>query len=179
MSKTGGIDFNQYIKADAKRYIEHREFIVGGKALIINAICVKNHRLAWQFWFRLIQSKPNVVIWLFAKFMFRRISTKYGIQIPASTQIGKGLYIGHGIGIVIHGKARIGENCNISHFLTIGSNHDNPATIGNNVYIGPGVSIVENVSIGNNVRIGAGTVVVRDIPDNSTSVGNPNRIIQK
>lgn len=116
---------------------------------------------------------------IIAKIMFRRISNKYGIQIPVETQIGSGLYIGHGIGIVINGKTKIGKNCNISQFLTIGSNKGTPATIGDNVYIGPGVCIVEDVKIGNNVKIGAGTVVVHDVPDNATTVGNPNRIILK
>lgn len=76
-------------------------------------------------------------------------------------------------------KTKIGKNCNISQFLTIGSNKGTPATIGDNVYIGPGVCIVEDVKIGNNVKIGAGTVVVHDVPDNATTVGNPNRIILK
>lgn len=95
------------------------------------------------------------------------------------TKIGEGLYIGHGIGIIINGKTNIGHHCNISQFLTIGSNKGTPAVIGDNVYIGPSVCIVEDVKIGNNVKIGAGTVVVKDIPDNCTSVGNPNRIIIK
>lgn len=111
--------------------------------------------------------------------MFRRISNKFGLQIPPSTQIGPGLYIGHGIGIIINGKTTIGKNCNISQFLTIGSNKGTPATIGDNVYIGPHVCIVEDVKIGNNVKIGAGTVVINDVPDGATTVGNPNRIIIK
>lgn len=111
--------------------------------------------------------------------MYRRISNKFGIQIPVSTQIGPGLYVGHGIGIIINGKAKIGKNCNISQFLTIGSNKGTPATIGDNVYIGPNVCIVEDVKIGNNVKIGAGTVVINDVPDGATTVGNPNRIIIK
>ena len=113
----------------------------------------------------------------FAKFMYRKIGKKHCLQISPRAHIGKGFYLFHGIGIVINGSAIIGENVSISHFTTIGSLKNKAAEIGNNVYIGPGVSIVENVKIGNNVQIGSGTVVVKDIPDNSTSVGNPNRII--
>lgn len=111
--------------------------------------------------------------------MYSRISSRHCIQIPVLTQIGPGLYIGHGIGIVINPKTKIGCNCNISQFLTIGSSKGTPATIGDNVYIGPGVCIVEDVKIGNNVKIGAGTVVIHDVPDGVTTVGNPNRIIDK
>lgn len=94
--------------------------------------------------------------------MYSRLSRKYGIQIPPTVKIGYGLYIGHGIGIIINDSTVIGSNCNISQFLTIGSNRGTPAIIGDNVYIGPSVCIVENVRIGNNTTIGAGSVVVKD-----------------
>ena len=111
--------------------------------------------------------------------MVYRIGRKYGLQIPTCTKIGRGLYIGHGIGIVINPDTIIGDNCNISQFLTIGSNKGTPAKIGNNVYIGPNVCLVENVMIGDNAKIGAGAVVVKDVPANATAVGNPARVIIK
>lgn len=64
----------------------------------------------------------------------------------------------------------------MSQYLSIGT-HSGGATIGDNVYIGPHVSIVGPVNIGNNVTIGAGTVVIKDIPNNATVVGNPARIV--
>ncbi|MEG0895883.1 MAG: DapH/DapD/GlmU-related protein, partial [Oscillospiraceae bacterium] len=66
---------------------------------------------------------------------------------------------------------------NLSQFTTIGSNEGQAAFIGDNVYIGPSVCIVENVHIGNNVTIGAGSVVTKDLPDNSTAVGNYAKVI--
>lgn len=150
----------------------------GGIKLIINSLIIRNHRLAFSYWLRMYNC-DNFFIHTLSKIYHRHISRKFGIQIPLGTQIGPGLYIGHGIGIVINGKTRIGKNCNISQFLTIGSNKGTPATIGDNVYIGPNVCIVEDVKIGNNVKIGAGTVVINDVPDNATTVGNPNRIILK
>ena len=72
--------------------------------------------------------------------MHRRLSKKYGIQIPRRCKIGYGFYIGHGIGIVINGGTVIGNNVNISQFLTIGSNKGTPAVIGDNVYIGATVA---------------------------------------
>jgi len=111
--------------------------------------------------------------------MVSKIGRKYGIQIPIGMSIGAGFYIGHGIGIVINGKAIIGKHCNISQFLTIGSNKETPAIIGDNVYIGPQVCIVENVNIGDGAKIGAGAVVVKDVPSGATAVGNPARIVLK
>lgn len=111
--------------------------------------------------------------------MHYRLSRKYGIQISPKTKIGYGLFIGHGVGIVINDTAVIGNNVNLSQFLTIGSNHGKAANIGNNVYIGPSVCIVEDVNIGDNVIIGAGCVVTTDVPDNFTAVGVPNRLISK
>lgn len=109
--------------------------------------------------------------------MHHHLSIKYGIQIPSRTKIGRGFYIGHGVGIVINGGTTIGNNVRVSQFLSIGTNHRTPAVIGDNVYIGPGVCIVEDVKIGNNAIIGAGAVVVKDVPDNATVAGVPAKII--
>ena len=100
-----------------------------------------------------------------------------GNRIPSSVKIGYGLYIGHGGPVVINPTAIIGNNVNLSQFTTIGSNEGKAATIGDNVYIGPNVCVVEDVVIGNNVTIGAGSVVTKSIPDNATAVGNYAKVI--
>ena len=150
--------------------------IRGGKfKAILAALIAHNHCFAYTFWLRLAAKKS----WVYplAKWMYYRLSRKYGIQISPNMKIGKGFYIGHGIGIVINPGTIIGDNCNISHFLSIGTNHNTPAVIGNNVYIGPHVCIVEGVHIGNNVTIGAGSVVTKDIPDNATVAGCPAKVL--
>lgn len=98
-------------------------------------------------------------------------------QIPKSTKIGYGLYIGHEGPVIVNETAIIGNNCNLSQFTTIGSNNGAAAHIGDNVYIGPSVCIVENVQIGDNVTIGAGSVVTKDVPDNATAAGNYAKVL--
>lgn len=163
------------IISDWERY--NKNSMRGGKYLIFNALTAKNHCFAYSFWLRLARLKNP--IGYFARMKHYLMSRRYGIRISPFMKLGEGLYIGHGVGIIIHPNTEIGNNCNISQFLTIGSNKSTPAKIGNNVYIGPNVCIVEDVVIGDNVKIGAGTVVINSIPDNCTSVGNPNRIIRK
>ena len=79
--------------------------------------------------------------------------------------------------IIIGSGTIIGNNVNLSQFLNIGSNHNAPAIIGDNVYIGPQVSIVENVIIESNATIGAGAVVVKNIPQNATVAGVPAKVL--
>ena len=169
-------DIITYIKSDYHRYYG------GGYntpllKIILTALIAKNHCFAYSFWLRLCMRKNP--FYIIARLKHYRLSRLYGIQIPPTVKIGYGFYIGHGIGIVINSGTKIGNNCNISQFLNIGSNKRTPATIGDNVYIGPSVCIVEDVKIGDNATIGAGAVVVKDVPAGSTVAGNPAKVIRK
>lgn len=99
------------------------------------------------------------------------------IQILRKTKIGYGLYISHGGPVVVNPSTVIGNNCNLSQFVTIGSNEGKVAVIGDNVYIGPNTCIVEDVCIGDNATIGAGSVVTKDIPSNATAAGNYAKVL--
>lgn len=160
----------EYITADLKRYSP----LATPKQFLRNY--VRNRSFRYCLWFRLCEA-DNPAVRIFAAIVHDRLSKKFGIEIPRHTRIGKGLYIGHHQSLIIHPFTVIGENCNLSQFTTIGSNRNTPATIGNNVYIGPGCSIVENVTIGNNSIVGAGSVVVKDVPENCTVAGNPAHVI--
>ena len=158
-----------YIKSDYMRY--------GGRVGILYffSMYMRNHGFAFSLWLRLCRERT--VFYPIAKIMHRRYMGKYGLQIPPETKIGYGLYLGHGIGILVNKTVTIGNNCNLSQFVSIGTNHGKGAMIGNNVYIGPSVCIVEDVHIGDNATIGAGSVVVKDVPLNATVAGVPAKVL--
>jgi len=104
-----------------------------------------------------------------------------GIEVHPGAKIGRGFFIDHGAGIVIGETAEIGENCVIFHNVTLGGTGHHQGkrhpTIGNDVLIGTGATILGPVTVGNSVRIGANTFLYMvDIPDNCTVVGTPGCI---
>ncbi len=111
------------------------------------------------------------------KRIYIRAAKKRLIDLPISTKCGFGLYLGHSMGMVINGTAIIGNNVNLGHFLTIGSNRGKAATIHDGVYLGPSVCVVEDVDIGYNATVGAGAVVVKSIPENGVAVGCPAKVV--
>jgi len=159
-----------YIKSDAVRYMGN----ASGKS-IVNGL-FRNRSFKYMFWFRLGTS-GNFLVRNIAKFMHHHLSNKYHIQNPIGTQIGYGFYIGHHMCVVINKTTKIGNNCNVSQFLSIGSNRQSAAEIGDNVYIGPNVCIVENVKIGSFSTIGAGSVVTKSVHEGHTVAGVPARTI--
>ncbi len=103
-----------------------------------------------------------------------------GINVPASAQIGRGLYIGHFGGIVVHSRAVLGENCSLSQGVTIGvlgGAREGVPRIGNDVYLGAGAKVLGELSIGDGARIGANAVVLKDVPAHATAVGVPAQIL--
>jgi len=117
------------------------------------------------------------------KIELKRVGVKYGFQIPASTCIGPGFYIGHYGNVVINGEAVIGANVNISPGVTIGvssaaTSFSKPGVpkIGDRVWIGTNAVIVGGIRIGNYSLIAPGALVSIDVPDRSIVKGNPARI---
>jgi len=106
-----------------------------------------------------------------------------GIEIHPGAQIGCGVFIDHGMGVVIGETAIVGNYSLIYQGVTLGgtgkeSGKRHP-TLGENVVVGAGAKVLGNLLIGNNVRIGAGSVVLRDVPSDCTVVGVPGRIVYR
>jgi serine O-acetyltransferase len=104
-----------------------------------------------------------------------------GIDLPSRATIGKGLYIPHFGEIIVHCSTTIGDYCTLSQGVTTGQagrgDKLGVPTIGNRVYIAPGVKIIGAVTIGDDVAIGANAVVVKDLPDRAVAVGVPAKVI--
>lgn len=105
-----------------------------------------------------------------------------GIEIHPGATIGKGLFIDHGSGVVIGETAEIGDNCTIYQGVTLGGTgkHEGKRhpTLGNNVMVGAGAKVLGPFKVGDNTKIAAGAVVLEEIPENSTAVGIPARVVR-
>ena len=121
------------------------------------------------------------------KFIARLISQNArfltGVEIHPAAQIGRGLLIDHGAGVVIGETAVVGDNCTIYQGVTLGGTGKDVGkrhpTIGNNVMIGSGAKVLGPFKVGDNAKIAAGAVVLNEVPADSTAVGVPARIITR
>src|ERR1035438_3617299 len=104
-----------------------------------------------------------------------------GIEIHPGAQIGRRLFIDHGMGVVIGETTIVGDDVTLYQGVTLGGTGKEHGkrhpTIEDNVVVGGGAKILGNITVGKNCRIGAGSVVLRNVPDNSTVVGVPGHII--
>jgi serine O-acetyltransferase len=100
-----------------------------------------------------------------------------GIEIHPGATIGRGLFIDHGMGVVIGETAEVGDDVLLYHGVTLGGTGQDKGkrhpTVGNGVVIGTGAKVLGPIKIGNNAKIGANSVVLRDVPEGATSVGIP------
>lgn len=120
---------------------------------------------------------------LLARLWLRHMRHAFGIDVPASAQVGPGLYINHPGGIVVHNRAVIGANCNLSHGVTLGEGNRGARkgfpVVGDGVYIGPGAKLVGAVRVGDDVAVGANAVVTRDVPSHAVVGGVPARTLSE
>ena len=119
----------------------------------------------------------------FPRFISQFAKWLTGIEIHPGATIGEGLFIDHGMGVVIGETSVIGNNVTLFQGVTLGGTGKERGkrhpTLGNNVVVGAGAKILGNVNIGDNVQIGANAVVIKDVPPNSTAVGIPGRVVKK
>ena len=117
-----------------------------------------------------------------ARYISQRARHKTGIEIHPGAKIGKGLFIDHGMGVVIGETTEIGDYCTLYQNVTLGgtgkeSGKRHP-TLGNNVLVGAGAKVLGPFRVGDNARIAAGAVVLDEVPENSTAVGVPARVVR-
>ena len=121
--------------------------------------------------------------YFWARWVSQRAARKTGIEIHPGAQIGKGLFIDHGTGVIIGETTIIGDNCTLYQGVTLGGTGKEHGkrhpTIGNNVMISAGAKVLGSFKIGDNSKIGAGSVVLEEVPPNSTVVGVPGRVVKR
>lgn len=104
-----------------------------------------------------------------------------GIEIHPAAVIGKGLFIDHGMGVVIGETAVIGDNCTIYQGVTLGGTGKNTGkrhpTLGNNVFVGSGAKVLGPFNVGDNAKIAANSVVLSEVPAGCTCAGVPGRLV--
>jgi serine O-acetyltransferase len=133
------------------------------------------YRVSHYFW------KHNFRILARIISQFSRFLT--GIEIHPAAVIGRGLFIDHGMGVVIGETCKIGDNVTIYHGVTLGGTGKETGNrhpkVGSNVLLSAGAKILGSICVGDNSKIGANAVVLREVPPNSTVVGIPGKIVIK
>ena len=133
------------------------------------------HRISHKLWKYKLPLIPRILS------HFTRFLT--GVEIHPGAKIGKGVFIDHGMGVVIGETSQIGDRCLLYQGVTLGgtgkeSGKRHP-TLEANVVVGAGAKVLGGICIGTNTRIGAGSVVVKDVEANSTVVGIPGRVVHQ
>ena len=174
MTKT----FIKFIKSDfsiikerdpaARGFLEILLCYPGFQALVM-------HRVSHTLWKYKIPLLPRVLS------QFTRSLT--GIEIHPGAQIGRGVFIDHGMGVVIGETSQIGNRCLLYQGVTLGGTGKEHGkrhpTLEENVVVGAGAKVLGAITVGTNTRIGAGSVVLRDVNADSTVVGIPGRVIHQ
>jgi serine O-acetyltransferase len=168
---------NKQLRADLFRYEGNLDYNAFKKSY-------RNTGFHFTLFFRLSWSLGKyTAVGMYARWMYKKLSFKYGYQIPRKTNIAGGMRISHYGPLLINSKTVIGANSYFSHNITIGETkrgeRQGSPTLGEKVWLGPGVVIVGKITIGDNVLIAPNTYVNMDVPNNSIVIGNPAKIIPK
>ena len=135
---------------------------------------VANHRIAHVFY--------RCKLFFIARLISQISRSITGIEIHPGAKIGKGFFIDHGMGVVIGETTVIGDNCTIYQNVTLGGTGKDKGkrhpTIGDNVMIGSGAKVLGPFTVGSNSKIAANAVVLSEVPENSTCVGVPARVVR-
>lgn len=121
-------------------------------------------------------------LFLIARILSNINRTFTGVDIHPGATVGRRFFIDHGMGVVIGETTEIGNDVLVYQNVTLGGTGKDRGkrhpTIGNNVVVGTGAKVLGNITVGNHVKIGAGSVVIRPVPDYSTVIGVPGRVVR-
>jgi serine O-acetyltransferase len=163
-------DFRIIFERDpaARNWLEVALLYPGFQALVL-------HRIAHWLW--------NIGLPFIPRLISHLARALTGIEIHPGATIGSGVFIDHGMGVVIGETAIVGDLALIYQGVTLGGTGKQIGkrhpTLGTGVIVGAGAKVLGNIQIGNNVRIGAGSVVLREVPSDCTVVGIPGRIVYR
>jgi serine O-acetyltransferase len=139
----------------------------GFHAVVLHRIAHRIYRARWYTLARMVSQLSR---------------TLTGIEIHPGARIGRRFFIDHGMGVVIGETAEIGDDVLLYQGVTLGGTGKDTGkrhpTLGNGVVIGTGAKVLGNIRIGDHSKVGAGSVVVRPVPDHSTVVGIPGRVVR-
>jgi serine O-acetyltransferase len=169
-------DLSQLIREDINAVMEHDP---AAKSRLEVFLCYAGLHAVWFY-------RINHWLWgheflLLARWLSQVARLLTGIEIHPGAQIGRRLFIDHGMGVVIGETAVVGNDVTLYQGVTLGGTGKERGkrhpTLEDNVVVGDGAKILGNITVGKNCRIGAGSVVLRNVPDDSTVVGVPGHII--
>jgi len=166
----------QFLREDIQAVFERDPAV---RSVIEVALCYPGfhamlfYRVAHFFWER--------QFYLLGRFVSHLGRFFSGIEIHPGARIGKGFFIDHGMGVVIGETAEIGDNCTLYHGVTLGgtswAKEKRHPTLGDNVVIGSGAKVLGPFKVGDNSKVGSNSVVVKEVPENSTVVGIPGKVV--
>src|ERR1700674_3773340 len=164
------------IREDVANVLEHDP---AARSRLEIYLCYSGLHAVW--FYRINHWLWNHSFFLLARWLSQVGRCLTGIEIHPGAQIGRRLFIDHGVGVVIGETAVVGDDVTLYQGVTLGGTGKEHGkrhpTIEDNVVVGGGAKILGNITVGKNCRIGAGSVVLRDVPENSTVVGVPGHII--
>jgi len=164
------------IREDVATVLEHDP---AAKSRAEIYLCYSGLHAVW--FYRMNHWLWNHNCFLLARWLSQVARWLTGIEIHPGAQIGRRLFIDHGVGVVIGETAVVGDDVTLYQGVTLGGTGKERGkrhpTLLDNVVVGGGAKILGNITVGRNCRIGAGSVVLRDVPDDSTVVGVPGHIV--
>ena len=167
-----------HIREDIETFREHDPAATSTVSILLNS---PGMRAIWAY-------RRQHWLWTHGHTLIARtLSTwsrhRFGVEIHPGATIGRRFVIDHGMGIVVGETTIIGDDCQLYQGVTLGGTGKEGGkrhpTLGNNVVVGVGASVLGNITLGDNVKVGGGAVVVRDVPRDCTVVGVPGHVTTK